>query len=64
MQYSCMTVLPDGKIAILYEIGRDHIYDLGIAFVSFLSDELFRAGTLLNRETHPRPFIIREEGAL
>jgi len=47
VQYSCMTVLPNGNIGILYEIGRDHIYDLGIAFTSFNPDELFTPGTLL-----------------
>ena len=48
VQYSCLTVLPNGNIGILYEIGYDHIYDLGIAFVSFHPDELFNPGTLLN----------------
>jgi len=48
VQYSCMTVLPNGNIAILYEIGFDHIYDSGIAFVSFPPDELFNPGTLLH----------------
>ena len=48
VQYSCLTVLPNGNIGILYEIGRDHIYDLGIAFVSFHPDELFTPGTLLD----------------
>lgn len=47
VQYSCLTVLPNRNIGILYEIGRDHIYDLGIAFVSFHPDELFTPGTLL-----------------
>jgi sialidase-1 len=64
VQYSCLTVLPNGNIGILYEIGRDHIYDLGIAFVSFHPDELFRSGTLLNEKTFPQPFQIRREGAL
>jgi hypothetical protein len=41
-------VLPNGNIGILYEIGRNHIVDLGIAFVSFHPDELFRPGTLLD----------------
>lgn len=47
-EYSCLTVLPDGNIGILYEIGFDFIYDLGIAFVSFHPDELFKPGTLLS----------------
>jgi sialidase-1 len=64
VQYSCLTVLPNGNIGILYEIGRDHIYDLGIAFVSFHPDELFKPGTLLNEKTHPEPFLVREEGTL
>ncbi len=48
VQYSCLTVLPNKNIGILYEIGKDHIYDLGIAFVSFHPDELFSPGTLLH----------------
>ena len=61
VQYSCLTVLPNGYIGILYEIGRDHIYDLGIAFVSFHPDQLFIPGTLLNERTHPEPFLLRRE---
>ncbi|RKY60807.1 MAG: exo-alpha-sialidase [Candidatus Neomarinimicrobiota bacterium] len=48
VQYSCMTVLPDGNIGILYEIGWGGDQDLGIAFVSFYPDELFKPGTLLD----------------
>ena len=48
VQYSCMTILPNGNIGILYEIGWGGIHDLGIAFVSFHPDELFSPGTLLD----------------
>ena len=48
VQYSCMAVLPNGNIGILYEIGWGGDHDLGIAFVSFHPDELFKPGTLLN----------------
>jgi sialidase-1 len=51
IQYSCLTVLPNGNIGILYEIGFDDIYDLGIAFTSFSPDELFSPGTLLSDKT-------------
>ena len=64
VQYSCLTVLPNGNVGILYEIGRDHVYDLGIAFVSFHPDELFKPGTLLKEKIHPQPFLIRGEETL
>jgi len=50
VQYSCMTVLPNGNIGVLYEIGWGGDHDLGIAFVSFHPDELFTPGTLLNEK--------------
>jgi len=50
VQYSCMAVLPDGNIGILYEIGWGGDQDLGIAFVSFHPDELFTPGTLLGED--------------
>jgi sialidase-1 len=49
-QYSCLTVLPDGNIGLLYEVGdnTNGDVDIGIDFVSMNPDELFRPGTLLD----------------
>jgi sialidase-1 len=51
-QYSCLTVLPDGNIGLLYEIGGSDWDDLGLRFVSFSADELFGPGSLLDKDPH------------
>jgi len=45
--YSCMTVLPDGNIGLLFEGGNDFRYE-SMTFVSINPDELFKPGTLLD----------------
>ena len=45
--YSCMTVLPDGNIGLLFEGGKDFRYE-SMVFVSIHPDELFKPGTLIN----------------
>jgi sialidase-1 len=50
--YSCMTVLPDGNIGLLFEGGREFRHD-SITFVSINPDELFVPGTLLNDNQLP-----------
>ena len=49
-QYSCLTVLPDGNIGLLYEVGDNTKgdVDIGIDFVSMNPDELFTPGTLID----------------
>jgi len=49
-QYSCMAVLPNGNIGLLYEFGDNTKgdEDKGIVFVSLGPDELFRPGTLID----------------
>jgi len=42
--YSCLTVLPDGRIACLFEAGEKHAYER-IAFASFHRDWLTSANT-------------------
>jgi len=44
--YSCLTVLPDGNVGLLFEGGNQFRY-VGIVFVSIDPDELFKPGTLL-----------------
>jgi sialidase-1 len=44
--YSCMTVLPDRNIGLLFEGGNDFRYE-NIVFVSINPDKLFEPGTLL-----------------
>jgi sialidase-1 len=46
-QYSCLTVLPNGNIGLLYEAGEG-FEDKGIVFVSMNPDELFKPGTLID----------------
>jgi sialidase-1 len=46
--YSCMTVLPDGNIGLLFEGGKDFRYE-NIVFISMHPDQLFKPGTLLNQ---------------
>ena len=43
--YSCMAVLPDGNIGLLFEGGTEYRYE-SIVFVSFHPDKLFEPGTL------------------
>lgn len=45
--YSCLTVLPDGNIGLLFEGGNKFRY-ASIIFVSMDPDQLFKPGTLLN----------------
>jgi sialidase-1 len=49
-QYSCLTVLPNGNVGLLYEIGGSDWSDLGIRFISFPADELFKPGPLLDND--------------
>jgi len=51
-QYSCLTILPNGNIGLLYEIGGSDWDDLGIRFVSFPADALFKPGSLLDKDPH------------
>ena len=44
--YSCLTVLPDGNIGLLFEGGTEYRHE-GIVFVSIHPDQLFQPGTLL-----------------
>ena len=46
--YSCMTKLPDGNIGILFEAGEEHPYEK-IVFASFLPNDLFHPGSLINQ---------------
>ena len=46
--YSCLTVLPDGNIGLLFEGGKEYRHE-GIVFVSIHPDELFQPGTLLEK---------------
>jgi len=50
--YSCMTVLPDGNIGLLFEGGKDFRYE-SLTFVSIHPDELFMPGTLLKSDQLP-----------
>jgi sialidase-1 len=45
--YSCMTVLPDGNIGLLFEGGDKYRHE-SIVFVSVNPDKLFEPGTLLD----------------
>jgi sialidase-1 len=45
--YSCMTVLPDGNIGLLFEGGKNYRYE-SLVFVSIHPDQLFEPGTLLD----------------
>ncbi|MBD3289785.1 exo-alpha-sialidase [candidate division KSB1 bacterium] len=45
--YSCLAVLPDGNVGLLFEAGAEYRYE-GIFFVSIHPDELFQPGTLLD----------------
>ena len=49
--YSCLTVLPDGNIGLLFEGGKDFRYE-SLVFVSINPDELFEPGTLLDNLTN------------
>ena len=49
-EYSCLTVLPNGNIGLLYEVGlvEEDWKDKGIVFVSIHPDDLFKPDTLLD----------------
>lgn len=49
-EYSCLTVLPNGNIGLLFEFGKveEGWKDKGLMFVSIDPDELFTPGTLLD----------------
>ena len=50
--YSCLTLLPNGNIGLLFEGGKDYRYE-SINFVSFNPDELFKLGTMLADDCLP-----------
>ena len=50
--YSCMTVLPNGNIGLLFEGGREYRYE-NIVFVSIHPDQLFQPGVLLGSNQLP-----------
>ena len=55
-EYSCLTVLPNGNIGLIYEVGNveEGWVDKGLMFVSVNPDELFTPGTLLKRDQLPK----------
>ncbi len=50
--YSCMTVLPNGNIGLLFEGGKEFRHET-VAFVSINPDELFTPGTYLSLDDLP-----------
>lgn len=48
--YSCLTRLPDGKIGLFFETGRESAYEKMI-FISFNLNKMFLPGTLLNNDS-------------
>jgi sialidase-1 len=50
--YSCLTVLPNGNIGLLFEGGKDFRYET-VTFVSINPDELFTPGTYLSLNDLP-----------
>jgi hypothetical protein len=55
-EYSCLTVLPNGNIGLLYEVGlvEEDWADKGLMFISVHPDELFTPGTLLKSDQLPK----------
>ena len=55
-EYSCLTVLPNGNIGLIYEVGNveEDRVDKGLMFVSVHPDELFTLGTLLKSDQLPK----------
>ncbi len=55
-EYSCLTVLPDGNIRLIYEVGNveEDRVDKGLMFVSVNPDELFTPRTLLKSDQLPK----------
>ncbi|MFV0592220.1 MAG: exo-alpha-sialidase [Draconibacterium sp.] len=45
--YSCLTKLPDGKIGMFFEAGKEKAYEK-MVFLSIKPDQIFVPGTLLN----------------
>ncbi len=48
--YSCLTKLPDGKIGMFFEAGKESAYEK-MVFVSFEPAQIFAPGSLLNTES-------------
>ncbi|UBM58675.1 glycoside hydrolase [Marinilongibacter aquaticus] len=48
--YSCLAQLQDGQVGVLFEAGKESAYEK-IVFTSFVPDQLFTAGTLLNEDS-------------
>lgn len=55
-EYSCLTVLPNGNIGLIYEVGKveEGWADKGLMFVSMNPDDLFTPGTLLKSDQLPK----------